>query len=90
MTSDPEARSHQPDEAATNPGRSTVNVGAELLAVTRGAVRLVRAKTGRAYSLQQFTNEAFAAQIQVIADTYNDGRPIPPDDTPLEKGTRTG
>ncbi len=66
--------------------RSTVNISANLLAVSRAAVRLVRAKTGRPYSLRQFTEEAFAAQIQVIADTYNDGRAIPPDETPLEKG----
>ncbi|MBU8820729.1 hypothetical protein KL864_33205 [Mycolicibacterium goodii] len=62
----------------------------ELLAVVRGAVRLVSLKTGRPYSLRQFTDEAFAAQIRVIADTYNDGKAIKPDYTPLEKGARGG
>jgi hypothetical protein len=73
-------------DAPSNPSRSTVNITGELLAVSRAAVRLVRAKTGRPYSLRQFTEEAFTAQIQVIADTYNDGRAIQPDDNPLEKG----
>lgn len=67
-----------------------MNINPDLLAVARGAIRLVRQKTGRAYSLQQFTHEAVTAQIQAIADTYNDGNPIPPDETPLEKGTRGG
>ena len=66
--------------------RSTVNVSAEVLALSRAAVRLVRRRTGRPYSLRQFTEEAFAAQIQTIAETYNEGRAIQPDDTPLEKG----
>jgi|JI10StandDraft_1071094.scaffolds.fasta_scaffold12590_2 hypothetical protein len=74
------------DEAFTNSARSTVNISGELLAITRAAVRLVRARTGRAYSLRQFTEEAFATQIQTIAETYNEGRTIRPDDTPLEKG----
>lgn len=72
--------------ASSGPSRSTVNISADLLAVSRAAVRLVRIKTGRQYSLRQFTEEAFTAQIQVIADTYNDGRAIAPDETPLEKG----
>ena len=75
------------DPSGSGPSRSTVNITTDLLAISRAAVRLVRVKTGRPYSLRQFTEEAFAAQIQVIADTYNDGRAIPPDDTPLEKGT---
>lgn len=73
-------------EGAVNAPRSTVNISGELLGVSRAAVRLVRARTGRAYSLRQFTEEAFAAQIQTIAETYNDGRAIQPDETPLEKG----
>lgn len=78
-----------PSDGAPTPqpsARSTVNIAADLLAVSRAAVRLVRTKTGRHYSLRQFTDEAFATQIQVIADTYNEGRAIPPDDTPLERG----
>lgn len=74
-------------DAPSNPSRSTVNITGDLLAVSRAAVRLVRAKTGRPYSLRQFTEESFAAQIQVIADTYNDGQTIQPDETPLEKGS---
>ncbi len=66
--------------------RSTVNITAELLAVSRAAVRLVRTKTGRPYSLRQFTEEALTAQIRAIAHTYNDGHAIAPDQTPLEKG----
>ncbi len=67
-------------------GRSTVNISGELLALARGAVRLVRTKTGRPYSLRQFTDEAFRAQIHSIAETYNDGAAVSPDATPLEKG----
>lgn len=88
----PDPRPDHPEDDPTpgRSGRSSVNINPDLLAVARGAVRLVRRKTGRAYSLQQFTNEAVTAQIQAIADTYNDGRPIPPDEVPLEKGTRGG
>jgi hypothetical protein len=74
------------DDAAASSARSTVNISGELLSITRAAVRLVRVRTGRAYSLRQFTEEAFAAQIQTIVETYNEGRAIRPDDTPLEKG----
>jgi hypothetical protein len=74
------------EDATSGPSRSTVNITGDLLAVSRAAVRLVRAKTGRPYSLRQFTEEAFTAQIHAIADTYNDGRAIQPDVTPLEKG----
>ncbi len=66
--------------------RSTVSIGQDLLALSRAAVRLVRHHTGRPYSLRQFTEEAFTAQIRTIADTYNDGQAIRPDETPLEKG----
>ncbi len=76
------------DDGAPSGSRSTVNISLDLLSVSRAAIRLVRTKTGRPYSLRQFTEEAFAAQIQVIADTYNDGHPIPRDQTPLEKGAR--
>lgn len=77
------------DDSTTPSGaRSTVSISPDLLAVSRAAVRLIRTKTGRPYSLRQFTEEAFAAQIQVIADTYNDGHAIPRDQTPLEKGAR--
>lgn len=74
------------EDPSAGAARSTVNVSGDLLAVSRAAVRLVRARTGRAYSLRQFTEEAFTAQIQTIAETYNDGQAIRPDDTPLEKG----
>ncbi|MGL5445187.1 MAG: hypothetical protein ACRDDJ_22315 [[Mycobacterium] stephanolepidis] len=74
------------NENAPSPGRSTLNIGGEMLSYVRGAVNLVRKKTGRDYSLRQFTDEAVTAQLQVIADTYNEGRPIQPVDTPLEKG----
>ena len=81
--------SHDRDDTPSGPTRSTVNISSDLLAISRAAVRLVRTKTGRPYSLRQFTEEAFTAQIHVIADTYNDGRAIPPDQTPLDKGTPT-
>lgn len=67
-------------------GTSTVNVPHDLHALARAAVRLVRRKTGRPYSLMQFTQEAFATQLRVIAETYNDGRAIQPDAEPLEPG----
>ncbi|WP_235615460.1 hypothetical protein [Mycobacterium avium] len=81
---EPPADSADSDSAGAT--RSTVNISGELLALSRAAVRLVRARTGRTYSLRQFTEEAFTAQIQTIAETYNDGRAIQPDETPLEKG----
>ncbi|MEX3645990.1 MULTISPECIES: hypothetical protein [Mycolicibacterium] len=91
MTSEQDPSLTRPDDdQGPPPGRTTVNVSGELLAAARGAVRLVRVKTGRRYSLQQFTNEAFAAQLRVIAETYNDGRAIAPDETPLEKGLPGG
>lgn len=77
------------DDGDAVASRSTVNISGELLSVTRAAVRLVRAKTGRSYSLRQFTEEAFTAQIQTIAEIYNDGQVIQPDETPLEKGRVT-
>lgn len=83
------ADSTDSDDCSAGATRSTVNISGDLLAVSRAAVRLVRASTGRSYSLRQFTEEAFTAQIQTIAETYNDGRAIQPDETPLEKG-RTG
>jgi hypothetical protein len=77
------------DDGESSSARSTVNISGELLSVARAAVRLVRTRTGRHYSLRQFTEEAFTAQIQTIAETYNDGRVIQPDETPLEKGRLT-
>lgn len=78
--------SNREDENARRRLTSTMNVKADLLAVARSAVRLVRSKTGRPYSLAQLTEEALVAQIRLIADTYNGGRTIPPDDKPLEPG----
>lgn len=86
MTTQPRRDLSHDDERSGAPSRTTVNISGDLLAVSRAAVRLVRTKTGRPYSLRQFTEEAFAAQIHVIADTYNDGRAIPPDQTPLDRG----
>lgn len=74
------------NENPPSSGRSTLNIGGEMLSLVRGAVNLVRRKTGREYSLRQFTDEAVTAQLRVIADTYNDGRPIQPVETPLETG----
>lgn len=86
---------HHADSAGANQdgdsasARSTVNISGELLSLARAAVRLVRARTGRHYSLRQFTEEAFTSQIQTIGETYNDGRAIHPDDNPLERGRLT-
>ena len=76
-------------EPGTERGHSTVNVRHDLLALSRGAVRLVRTSTGRAYSMRQFIEEAITAQIRTIANTYNDGRAILPDANPLEPGQRS-
>lgn len=78
------------DSTAPGSDRSSMNIPAELLAVARAAVRIVRVETGRPYSLKQFTVEAVTAQIRAIADTYNDGRTIQPDTNPLERGRRIG
>ncbi|BEL42045.1 hypothetical protein [Mycobacteroides abscessus] len=72
--------------ASAVPARSSVNIPPGLHAISRAAVRLVRRKTGRDYPMRQFVEEAITAQIREIADTYNDGRAIQPDDVPLEKG----
>jgi hypothetical protein len=78
---------HHDGSGATRPrATSTVNVSHELHDLARAAVRLVRRKTGRPYSLTQFVREALAAQLKIIADTYNDGRAIRPDEEPLERG----
>ncbi|SKO14515.1 Uncharacterised protein [Mycobacteroides abscessus subsp. bolletii] len=82
----PPGKAGPENESTPNPGRSTLNIGGEMLSYVRGAVNLVRKKTGRDYSLRQFTDEAFSAQLRVIADTYNEGRPIQPVYAPLEKG----
>lgn len=76
-------------EPGTERGHSTVNVRHDLLALSRGAVRLVRTSTGRAYSMRQFIEEAITAQLGTIAQTYNDGRAILPDANPLEPGQRS-
>lgn len=89
MTSHPVSSAATADDGEAASARSTVNISGELLSVARAAVRLVRAKTARSYSLRQFTEEAFTSQIQAIAETYNDGRAIQPDETPLEKGRLT-
>lgn len=65
---------------------TTLNVQHELHDMARAAVRLVRQKTGRPYSLAQFTREAVTAQLRIIAETYNNGRRIEPDEEPLEPG----
>ncbi len=85
------AAGEQPtNESGAERGHSTVNVRHELLALARGAVRLVRTSpTGRAYSMRQFIEEAITAQIRTIAETYNDGRAILPDANPLRPGQRS-
>lgn len=67
-------------------GRSSVSIDPELLAVCRGAVRLVHLKTGRDYPMKQFVEEAVTAHIGEISATYNDGQPIQPDYTPMGRG----
>lgn len=68
------------------PRPSSVNLSRDLHQQARAAVRLVRHVTGRNYSLTQFFSEAVAGQLKLIADTYNEGRPVYPDDQPLEPG----
>lgn len=75
-------------EPVAERGHSTVNVGHDLLALSRGAVRLVRTCTGREYSMRQFVEEAITAQLRTIAETYNDGLAILPDANPLGPGQR--
>ncbi|SLC73039.1 Uncharacterised protein [Mycobacteroides abscessus subsp. massiliense] len=76
------------DDPAVNEGlgRSSVSIDPDLLAICRGAVRLVHLKTGRDYTMRQFVEEAATAQIDEISSTYNDGRPIQPDYTPMGRG----
>lgn len=62
---------------------STVNVDHDRHEMARAAVRLVARQTGREYPLAQFVRDAFDAQLQLIWDEYNDGRPIRPDATRL-------
>lgn len=93
MTSPAAATATAGEQPTSEPGgeraHSTVNVRHDLLALSRGAVRLVRASTGRAYSMRQFIEEAITAQIRTIAETYNDGRAILPDANPLGPGQRS-
>jgi hypothetical protein len=65
---------------------SSVNLEQELHRQSRAAVRLVRRMTGRPYTMTQFFNEAVHGQLKVVADTFNEGRPVHPDDEPLEPG----
>lgn len=74
---------------------STVNIGQELLALVRGAVRHVTRITGRNYSTAQFTRDAVIRQLQAIYRDYNDGKPIPPipaeyDHTAPQRGAAGG
>lgn len=62
---------------------STVNVDHDRHEMARAAVRLVARQTGREYPLAQFVRDAFDAQLQLIWNEYNDGRPIRPDATRL-------
>ncbi|MBE5477739.1 hypothetical protein E3G68_005072 [Mycobacteroides abscessus] len=62
---------------------STVNVDHDRHEMARAAVRLVARQTGREYPLAQFVRDAFDAQLKLIWDEYNEGRPIRPDATRL-------
>lgn len=62
---------------------STVNVDHDRHEMARAAVRLVARETGREYPLAQFVRDAFDAQLKLIWDEYNEGRPIRPDATRL-------
>lgn len=63
----------------------TTNIDEDLHALARAAVRLVKPLNPR-YTLAQFFREAITAQLRVVADDYNDGKPITPDTTPLPPG----
>jgi hypothetical protein len=65
---------------------SSVNLARDLHEQARAAVRIVRRATGRKYTMAQFLQEAVTAQIKSICDTFNEGRPVYPDDRPLEPG----
>lgn len=65
---------------------SSLNVDRQLHALARAAVRIVSRATGRRYTLAQFMREAITGQLEIVARDYNDGRPIQPDDEPLEPG----
>lgn len=58
---------------------STLNIGQDLMALVRGAVKHVTKITGRNYSTAQFTKDATIRQLQALYRDYNDGKPIPPD-----------
>jgi len=65
--------------------QTATNIDSDLHARARAAVRLVKA-SGQRYTLAQFLREAITAQLRVIADDYNQGRPIAPDVDPLPPG----
>lgn len=65
---------------------TATNIDADLHARARAAVRMVKASGEQRYSLAQFFREAITAQLRVIAEDYNGGRPIAPDSEPLRPG----
>ena len=65
---------------------STINIPRDLHAYIRATVRLVREKTGRHYSLAQFVREAFNGHLRELWNTFNDGKPVIPDEQPLKPG----
>lgn len=65
---------------------STINLPRHIHRLARAAARLVSEATGRPYSLTQLVTEALLSRIKWIIDTYNDGRPLFPDDKPLPPG----
>lgn len=71
---------------------STLNIGQDLMALVRGAVKHVTKLTGRNYSTAQFTKDATIRQLQALYRDYNDGKPIPPDygDQPSQRPEAAG
>lgn len=72
-------------------GYTTFNVDRSRHLLALAAVKLVKQKTGREYTLSQFARDAFDAHIRSIAADYNDNKPLrPAPDPPHADATRIG
>lgn len=67
---------------------STTNVDPDLQALVRGALSGVEKITGRDYSMNQFTDDAFRSHLETIYRDYNNGIPFPPDYNPRPTNKR--
>lgn len=78
------------DDSHTGRQRFSTQVDADVQARAKAAVEGVRrsSKGSRNYSLAQLTTDALRAEVDKLADDYNDGMLWEPADEPLPPGRR--